>query len=142
MFEKMKRKKIEGKYLHSKVEVEVPDFFIVRRREKYKDKNGKLCEIDLIGLRVSDFWAVDIKWMEEKVGLTTIKEFERKVEVALEQYKEDIPNKEETVKLWFLSKAGFTVEAEHYLQKKGYYYSSEPEIQALLKKFGMCEIKV
>ncbi|MFQ6118709.1 MAG: hypothetical protein ACE5KE_02350 [Methanosarcinales archaeon] len=140
LFEKMKGKKIPRNYLNSKTEIEVPDFFIVRRREKYKDKSGKFCEIDLIGLRISEFWAVDIKWTDSAVSLKVIKELESKVEVALREYGDDIENPQETVKLWYISKSGFTSEAEDYLKHKGYYYSTEQEVQSLLKYFGMREL--
>jgi len=104
---------VAGNILGIAEEVVLPCFSSV---EPYMSSDGTI-EIDAIGAGDSA-WVVEIKWKGKRAGLKELEAFKGKITGM-------------SVKLWYVSKAGFTTEARKYAADAGIMLSGEAELQEL-----------
>lgn len=114
---------VDGALLGLSESVRLPTF---RRVAAYRSADGQI-EVDALaeagaepGRSGGERWAVEIKWRSKLSG---IKEVQRLVRAAQML----------SARPWFISRAGFTPEAEAYARREGVMCSREDEIRALAR---------
>jgi hypothetical protein len=106
---------VDGGLLRLSGTVRLPAF---RRVAPYRSADGQI-EVDALAEN-DERWAVEIKWRGKRAGL---KEVRKLVRVA----------RDLSARPWFISRAGFTPEAEAYARREGVMYSTREDIEALAK---------
>ena len=87
----------------------------------YRSDDGQV-EVDALA-EGDERWAVEIKWRGKMTGEKELQKLARVAQTLSTQP-------------WFISRAGFTPEAEAYAQREGIMYSSREEIEALARIVG------
>jgi len=99
--------------------VHLPAF---HRVAPYRSADGQV-EVDALA-EDGERWAVEIKWRGKRAGL---KEVQKLARVA----------RDLSARPWFISRAGFTPEAEAYARKEGIMCSTREDIEALARIVGV-----
>jgi AAA+ ATPase superfamily predicted ATPase len=110
---------VEGALFGLPGTVHLPTF---RRVAPYRSADGQV-EVDALAEN-DERWVVEIKWRGKRAGLKEVRKLAR-VAKAL------------SARPWFISRAGFTPEAEAYARKEGVMYSSREDIEALARVVGV-----
>jgi predicted RecB family endonuclease len=104
---------VDGDLLGLSRRVRLPAFHQV---SAYRSDDGQV-EIDAL-TEGEEKWAVEIKWRGRLVGVKEL----QKLLVAAETL---------TARPWFISRAGFTPEAEVFARREGIMFSSQTQIERL-----------
>jgi len=119
------RQKLPGHYFHQDVEVEIPDFSYIHQRERLAP--GIESEIDIHGGAGVEQWVAESKWHHDrKVGIGEIQKLIDKGELVRKDIGADF------ARAWFFSYAGFTEEAEIFMQEHGVLWSTREDLDGLL----------
>lgn len=104
-----------GGWFGQKERIRLPSFQSVH---SYKSKDGQV-ELDAIAIEASGRnWVVEVKWKNKRAGR---KELEKLLRHA----------QEHNAQGWYISKAGFTSEAERFAASQGLYFSDDAAIREL-----------
>ncbi len=109
---------VDGGLLGLPGRMQLPSF---RQVAPYRSVDGQV-EVDALA-EDGERWAVGIKWRGKLAGL---KELQKLAQVAQTL----------SARAWFISRAGFTPEAEAYARQEGIMCSSREEIEALARIVG------
>jgi hypothetical protein len=105
----------QGKWFGRKEPVRLPLFQTV---SSYEAKDGQV-ELDAVTSGSSDRdWIAEVKWKNKRVGK---KELEKLLRYAQERNAQG----------WYISRAGFTTEAEVFAAEQGLYFSDDAAIHDL-----------
>jgi uncharacterized protein len=109
------RQIIQGKLLGKKEPVHLPHFQTVK---SYRTKDGQV-ELDAVtGGSSGQDWVAEVKWKNKRAG---IRELEKLLRHAHERNAQG----------WYISKSGFTAEAEAFAVEQGLYLSDDSDIHEL-----------
>jgi len=124
------RQKLPGHYFHQTGEVKIPRFTYIHQREKFApgaDSEIDICEIDIHGGAGIEQWVAESKWHHDrKVGVGEIQKLLDKGEWVRKDINADF------ARVWFFSYAGFTKEAEIFMQEQGVLWSTKEDLDGLL----------
>jgi len=109
---------VEGSLLGLSGSVRLPTF---RRVAPYRSGDGQT-EVDALA-EGDERWAVEIKWRGRLAGEKELQKLAQSAQTL-------------SARPWFISKAGFTPEAEAYARQEGIMYSSRDAIEALARIVG------
>jgi hypothetical protein len=109
---------VDGTLLGLSGRVHLPTF---RQVTPYRSADGQI-EVDALA-EDSERWAVEIKWRGKLAGLKEVQKLARAAQTL-------------SARPWFISRTGFTPEAEAYARQEGMMYSSRGEIEALARIVG------
>ena len=107
---------VDGKLLGLSGSVRLPTF---RRVAPYRSEDGQI-EVDALAEAHNgdEQWAVEIKWRGKLAGLKEMQTLARAAQAL-------------SARPWFISRMGFTPQAEAYARQEGIMTSSREEIEAL-----------
>lgn len=109
---------VDGELLGFSGRVHLPTF---RRVTPYRSTADQI-EVDALA-EDGERWAVEIKWRGKRAGLKEVRKLAHAAEIL-------------SAHPWFISRAGFTPEADHYVRQEGIMRSSFDHIQALARAVG------
>ena len=120
------RKILPGKYLHSPIDIQVPDrFFYIAHRSSLGMGLGM--EIDIYAAAGIEGWIAESKWWEgKKVGPSVVERLLEQAQQLLERKELDI------IRLWLFAHDGVTKDAENLMQKHNILWSNRTDLDALL----------
>jgi hypothetical protein len=124
-----------GEYFSHPGEVFLPRFIWIDSRT-VKAPDTREYQIDIIGKEVPHLWLVEVKNTDHPIGLSEVREFQEACEVAERVIGGEI------VTRWYVSTGGFTEEAVHDLQERGFLFSDRGQVNGLLQYFGLRELPV
>ncbi len=105
----------QGKWFGRKEPVRLPLFQTV---SSYEAKDGQV-ELDAITSGSSDRdWVAEVKWKNKRAGKKELEKLLRQVQ-------------EKNAQGWYISRAGFTTEAETFANEHGFYFSDDTAIHEL-----------
>ncbi|MBI4531700.1 MAG: restriction endonuclease [Candidatus Latescibacteria bacterium] len=126
---------VEGDdYFHIPGQVVLPRFMWVDAR-RVKTPSTPEYQIDVIGMVMPEMWVVEVKDTVKPVGLDAVKKLEAAAQIAAENLHAD------QVKIWYVSRQGFTRQAERYMTRRRILHSSIREVNELLTLFGLRSIR-
>jgi len=106
---------VNGELLGLSGRVRLPMF---RQVASYRSEDGRI-EVDAVA-EDGERWAVEIKWRGKRAGLKELQKLVRAAQTL-------------SARPWFISRAGFTPEAEAYARREGIMYSTRDDIEALAR---------
>lgn len=109
---------VDGHLLGLSGTVRLPVF---HRVAPYRSRDGQM-EVDALA-GDGERWAVEIKWRAKLAGLKEVRRLARAAQAL-------------SARPWFISRAGFTPEAEAYARQEGMMISGREEIKALAQIVG------
>jgi hypothetical protein len=109
---------VDGRLLGTPDIVRLPAF---QQVAPYRSDDGQI-EVDALA-EGDERWAVEIKWRGKLAGLKEMQKLARLAQTL-------------SARPWFISRAGFTPEAEAYARREGIMYSSREQIEALARIVG------
>ena len=114
----LSNKEVPGKLLGtSEPAIQFPCFEDVIQ---YRSKDGQI-EVDCLANTDHGNWAVEVKWRTKVIGVEEVQKFQNKCK-KIAQY------------LWFVSKSGFTQNAQHYCKEQRIYFTDEAALRELKNK--------
>ena len=104
---------VDGAWLGLAGRMRLPTF---RQVAPYRSEDGQV-EVDALA-QGEERWAVEVKWRGRLAGMKELRRFSMTAEVL-------------AARPWFISRAGFTPEAEAFARQKGMMISGQAEIERL-----------
>jgi len=133
------RKTFPGRYFHSTTDVSFPRrFYDIRHRLRLAASADS--EVDVYASTGTEIWLCESKWWEtQKVGADVVRHFLDLVEKlkdfeGREYFEGERPL---TLHLWLFAHNGVTQEAEALLKEHQMYWSTRPDLDALIKEVGL-----